>query len=757
MANTLTWLHLSDLHMRRDTLDDLRVVLDALWRDLYAQIQAGLQPDFIAFTGDIAYSGKEEESELAEEHFFRPLLEVIGLSPRELFVVPGNHDVDWDGIKYLNPEILASLTDRAKVNKLLKADAMRRLLLAPMAGYTQFIQRYFGPFPDHQILRDPPYYYVQTITSGNQSVALIGLNSTWLSGFNRDAEGNVDDQGNLLIGDKQISDAIREAEDATVRIVLVHHPFDWLKEFEKHDVQARLSHGCNLVLRGHLHEPILVKEKALSGEIITIPAGTVYESREWLNGYNLVQLNFDTGRGKIILRRYSEARREWVKDVQSTGDELDGLIQFDLPWPLGRPAPPPVPTVSLASQVLSEIKPSWLRLGRERDTQHLETFLQQEERDTLWIWGNEGCGLKEFLQIARALLQHEAADAIYFDAVDAAFGIAVDQHYFFDKLERWAGTTPGVPSGTAENIDKRLKRLLAGAEGRLAHSDRRLILIFANFHLLIPAVREWVWRTLWGQMLEPLRKYNRTLAIYACEGSAPICPASDQESKIYLAEFTVQDVERFLRTMPSVDPEEIPDLARNIHSESADEFLAPPRRVYQSLILQLIRLDAVSALDRATDAVRERDTAASILSGKIATGDFDVFLCYNSEDKPVVKEIGRRLRERGILPWLDEWELRPGFPWQRLLEHQIGQIKSAAVFVGKEGIGPWQQVELEAFLREFVSRGCPVIPVLLPGAPKKPRLPVFLRGMTWVDLRNKDPAAMEQLIWGITGERDWAL
>ncbi len=111
------------------------------------------------------------------------------------------------------------------------------------------------------------------------------------------------------------------------------------------------------------------------------------------------------------------------------------------------------------------------------------------------------------------------------------------------------------------------------------------------------------------------------------------------------------------------------------------------------------------------------------------------------------------MKEYGILPWLDEWELRPGLPWQHLLENQIGQIRSAAVFVGKEGIGPWQQLELQAFLREFVKRGCPVIPVLLANAPKEPQLPIFLNTMTWVDFRKRNPDPMQQLIWGITGKR----
>ena len=122
--------------------------------------------------------------------------------------------------------------------------------------------------------------------------------------------------------------------------------------------------------------------------------------------------------------------------------------------------------------------------------------------------------------------------------------------------------------------------------------------------------------------------------------------------------------------------------------------------------------------------------------------------------EPKVKEIGEQLMERGILPWLDEWELQPGLPWQRLLEQQIAKIKSAAVFVGKNGIGPWQQQELEAFLREIVKRKRPVIPILLNDAKREPSLPIFLRGMTWVDFRLLNPDPIEQLIWGITGKRN---
>jgi hypothetical protein len=50
---------------------------------------------------------------------------------------------------------------------------------------------------------------------------------------------------------------------------------------------------------------------------------------------------------------------------------------------------------------------------------------------------------------------------------------------------------------------------------------------------------------------------------------------------------------------------------------------------------------------------------------------FDVFLCHNSEDKPEVRQIARRLAAEGIKPWLDEEQIRPGTSWQTALGQQI--------------------------------------------------------------------------------------
>jgi nucleotide-binding universal stress UspA family protein len=135
-------------------------------------------------------------------------------------------------------------------------------------------------------------------------------------------------------------------------------------------------------------------------------------------------------------------------------------------------------------------------------------------------------------------------------------------------------------------------------------------------------------------------------------------------------------------------------------------------------------------------------------------GGFDVFLSFNSGDRPAVRGVAERLRAQGLRVWFDEWELVPGRPWAEGLEEAIQSVKAAAVFVGSSGLGPWEMREARGFLDQFVRRKLPVIPVLLPGLVAAPRLPLFLEQFAWVDLRPEvSKEGLARLVWGITGRK----
>jgi len=155
-------------------------------------------------------------------------------------------------------------------------------------------------------------------------------------------------------------------------------------------------------------------------------------------------------------------------------------------------------------------------------------------------------------------------------------------------------------------------------------------------------------------------------------------------------------------------------------------------------------IDNVEALDQLESGIRQH----KIQSLQKTSEKFDILLCYNDEDRSEVEQIGQKLQERQIRPWLDIWEAPPGTSWQNLLETQIAQINSVAVFVGRSG-GPWQQQQIELFIWEFIEQKRPVIPVILPNVMQEPELPIYLRRRTRVDFRQDQPEPIAQLVKGI--------
>ena len=185
------------------------------------------------------------------------------------------------------------------------------------------------------------YFYVQTLDLGARRIALLGLNSAWL------AQGD-EDRGRLVIGERQTRAALARAEGADLKIALMHHPFDWLRDFDRGDSEAMLTDNVDFVLHGHMHKLGLLQARGPDSNAMIIAAGACYESREHRNAYNLVQLDLGTGKGTVHLRNYSDERGGfWTKDVMNYRNVPDGVYAFSFPVVEGEPVPPaPAPRES---------------------------------------------------------------------------------------------------------------------------------------------------------------------------------------------------------------------------------------------------------------------------------------------------------------------------------------------------------------------------------------------------------------------------
>jgi TIR domain len=82
---------------------------------------------------------------------------------------------------------------------------------------------------------------------------------------------------------------------------------------------------------------------------------------------------------------------------------------------------------------------------------------------------------------------------------------------------------------------------------------------------------------------------------------------------------------------------------------------------------------------------------------------YHAFLSHNGADKPAIRDLAAKLEERGLVCWLDEWNLIPGNSWQPAIEEALGQCDTCLVCFGPHGLGPWHNEEMRLALQRRVN------------------------------------------------------
>ena len=135
---------------------------------------------------------------------------------------------------------------------------------------------------------------------------------------------------------------------------------------------------------------------------------------------------------------------------------------------------------------------------------------------------------------------------------------------------------------------------------------------------------------------------------------------------------------------------------------------------------------------------------------------FDVFLSYNSQDRPAVRRVAAGLRRRGLTTFFDDQSLSAGGAWPQELADGLAASSACAIFIGPHGLGSWTREEMwEALRRTGFDRNFRLFPVLLPGLDhfEPADVPPFLGSRAWVDLREgiETQRGMQNLVNAVLG------
>lgn len=296
-------LHLSDLHAHKKTEWDARPLLTRLV-DAVAELgQAGLPPDVVAITGDLAYGGQRDEYKLVEPWLKDELLPAAGLGADALLVVPGNHDVDRGAC---SSTMVASLEqalrggDQDRLAQVLGDKDQKKVIHQRYKEYLASLKR-LGVA--HAIA--PSWSLRRTIRG--VSVRFAGLDTAWLH--------SVDEaQGRLALGLAALNAALPARRDADVVVALAHHPVSWLVDRDQAAVAPPLRTRADVLLRGHLHDPDYVLSQSPHHHFVELPAGACYAGHKWPMSFQLVELDPDANQGRVHNRTWRQERDAWVAD-----------------------------------------------------------------------------------------------------------------------------------------------------------------------------------------------------------------------------------------------------------------------------------------------------------------------------------------------------------------------------------------------------------------------------------------------------------
>src|SRR5262249_40390943 len=110
--------------------------------------------------------------------------------------------------------------------------------------------------------------------------------------------GGDDDRNSLLVGDRPVINALALLPKNDPRLVrgVMHHPSFWMREFDQQSIEERLYPACDLIHRGHLHEPGAKLVSNLPGQsCLVVAAGAGYAGRLWKNSYTYITAEISRG------------------------------------------------------------------------------------------------------------------------------------------------------------------------------------------------------------------------------------------------------------------------------------------------------------------------------------------------------------------------------------------------------------------------------------------------------------------------------
>lgn len=324
----LVFVHLSDIHFSKpgklfDLDSELRNQLEL---DVQRMTESFEETAGILVCGDIAFSGSIDEYQEASS-WIRKLLGLAKVESGNVWVVPGNHDINWETIRSSKLLRDAHTTLRGTPNgsidscfkEYLKDNLLR--LFEPLKDFNLFASSFDCDSTPVRL------FWEKDLELNDGSILRIrGMNSSIISD-----EFDNDRGKSLMLSSFQ---SVFNEEPNITYMSMCHHPPQRI--LEEDELEDCLSSRVAIQLFGHKHRQRLVP----IGDRLRVSAGAVHPARDegnWEPCYNWFSTRvdgIDSGRKLIVdvwPRVWRRASRTFEPEYHD-GKEFQRFILPLKPW-----------------------------------------------------------------------------------------------------------------------------------------------------------------------------------------------------------------------------------------------------------------------------------------------------------------------------------------------------------------------------------------------------------------------------------------
>ena len=388
---TAVLLHLSDIHIKTPN-DPILKRGESIAACLFSSLPSASHL-FIVVSGDVAFSGEEEQYVLATDFLKRIQTAIQNETsiPVSFVVVPGNHDCDFNQDSGARKMLIKSLegSDVSEIDP-----SIIDTCTAIQKPFFKFREELEG----NKEVDDDLLWRSSRFNIGIKILGFECLNVSWVSKLR-------EEPGRLYFPIDRYSEKM--TNDVDVRILVLHHPLNWFNQSIYRPFRTFVRQLADIVISGHEHQGNVGIINDAETDKSAFVEGCVLQGEKDPSDSSFNVVVIDLSQGQFASTRYNWDKSRYVETEEGSWSDY-----YNLPAKRANPF-----AISESFQeVLDDPGAFFKHPGRSNITLS-DIFIYP---DLQKVNGNGGTRRKNFINSSRLLSPDVTADGLLIEGEEKA-------------------------------------------------------------------------------------------------------------------------------------------------------------------------------------------------------------------------------------------------------------------------------------------------------------------------------------------------